>query len=132
AASQTMAGSGYGGALDELVERQRQVVVATWKLNRRSETAKGSQSASDIRAVARTEADLKAHVEQAASTFRESTMRDPRQRGPLAPAGQTRPEEDAMAAATDAMSRAVISLDNLKTNEALPPEMQALNHLLKA
>src|SRR5439155_13511205 len=53
-------------------------------------------------------------------------------RGPLAPAGQTRPEEDAMAAATDAMSRAVISLDNLKTNEALPPEMQALNHLLKA
>jgi hypothetical protein len=37
-----------------------------------------------------------------------------------------------MTAAADAMSRAVTSLDALKTNDALPPEMQALNQLLKA
>jgi hypothetical protein len=132
AMSQSMAGSGYSGALDELVDRQRQVVVATCKLNRRAENAKGARSAVDIRAVAQTEADLKAHVEQAASTFRESTMRDPRRRGPVAGPGQTRPEEDAMTAAADAMGRAVTSLDTLNTNDALPPEMQALNHLLKA
>ena len=44
-----MSGSGYSGALDELVNRQRQVVVATWKLNRRAENANGAQSDRDIR-----------------------------------------------------------------------------------
>ena len=37
-----------------------------------------------------------------------------------------------MAAAAAAMGRAVTSLDALKTGGALPPEMEALNHLLKA
>ena len=37
-----------------------------------------------------------------------------------------------MAAAADAMGKAVGSLDALKTADALPPEMEALNHLLKA
>jgi hypothetical protein len=65
-------------------------------------------------------------------------MRDPRrrpQRGaqPDTPkAGETLPEEDAMTAASNAMGRAVTSLDALKTDAALPPEMDALNHLLKA
>src|SRR5439155_4650324 len=74
----------------------------------------------------------------------EGTMRDPRRRqprpggrgGPPAPdplkAGQTLPEEDDMTAAADAMGKAVTSLDALKTGEALPPEMDALNRLLKA
>ena len=80
AQSQSMSGSGYSGALDELVNRQRQVVVATWKLNRRAENANGAQSDRDIRSVAGTESDLMSFVEQTASTFRESTMRDPRSR----------------------------------------------------
>jgi hypothetical protein len=42
------------------------------------------------------------------------------------------PEEDAMAAAEEAMDRAIMSLDALKTGAALPPEMQALNALLEA
>ena len=131
AQSQSMSGSGYSGALDELVNKQRQVVVATWKLNRRAENAKGAQSERDIRAVAGTESDLRSLVEQTASTFRESTMRDPRRREP---GGSTprRPEEDAMAAAAGAMGRAVTSLEALKTGEALPSEMEALNQLLKA
>jgi len=66
-------------------------------------------------------------------------MRDPRRRlqgrggdsdGPAV--GRTMPEEDAMTAAVDAMGRAVVSLDALKTGDALPPEMQALNALLEA
>ncbi len=136
ARSQAQAG-GSGNAVDDLVTAQKEIVVATWKLDRRAEAAKGARPEQDIRAVSRAEADLKARVEQTSSTFRESTMRDPRrpQRGatPDAPkAGQTMPEEDAMTAASAAMGKAVTSLDALKTADAMPPEMQALNHLLKA
>src|SRR6185503_753694 len=46
--------------------------------------------------------------------------------------GETLPEEDNMTAAANAMDKAVVSLDALKTSDALPPEMEALNHLLKA
>ena len=143
AQSQSMAGSGYNGSMDDLINAQKQVVVATWKIDRRSRSTKGAQSEQDIRAVARTEADLKARVEQTSSSFRESTMRDPRRRQPprgrggqSSPdnlrAGQAMAEEDEMAAAAEAMTRAVTSLDALKTTDALPPEMEALNHLLKA
>ena len=133
--SQSMSGSGYNGAIDELVNAQRQVIVATWKLDRRAQDAGGARSERDVRAVARTEADLKARVEQTASSFRESTMRDPRGRSPgtgPSAAAQTRPEEDAMAAAANAMGQAVASLEKLETGTALPPEMRALNSLLKA
>src|SRR5262249_15715662 len=138
-------------------------VVATWKLDRRSQSAKGAQSEQDIRAISRTEADLKSRVEQTSSTFRESTMRDPRRRQPSRSgsggsggsggergargegggggggvaderrrAGQTMGEEDYMTGAAAAMGRAVTSLDALKTGDAMPPEMEALNNLLKA
>ena len=138
--AQSQAQSGGGGSsVDELVNAQKEIVVATWKLDRRAQAAKAAQSAEDIRAVSRAEAELKTRVEQTASAFREATMRDPRrrpQRGgaqPDAPkAGQTLPEEDAMAAASRAMGTAIASLDALKTASALPPEMEALNHLLKA
>ena len=133
--SQSMAGSGYSGALDELVNAQRQVVVATWKLDRRASDAKGARSERDIRAVGRTEADLSQRAERTASSFRESTMRDPRKRAPgtgAASTAQAPPEEDAMAAAVRAMDRAVVALDALRTEAALPPEMEALNQLLRA
>jgi hypothetical protein len=132
AMSQSMSGAGYAGALDELVNRQRQVIVATWKLNRRAADAGGAQSDRDIRSVAETEAAVRSAVEQTGSTFRETTMRDPRRRDPGASARPARPEEDAMAAAALAISRAVASLEASKTGDALPPEMEALNHLLKA
>jgi hypothetical protein len=136
ARSQAQAGGG-GSSVDDLVTAQKEIVVATWKLDRRAQAAKGPRPEQDIRAVSRAQTDLKGRVEQTSSTFRESTMRDPRQRPggatPGAPkAGQTLPEEDAMTAASAAMGRAVTSLDALNTSEAMPPEMQALNHLLKA
>src|SRR5438874_2271366 len=103
AQSQSMAGSGYSGSIDDLINAQKQVVVATWKLDRRSQSSKGAQSEQDIRSVARTEAELKARVEQTSSAFRESTMRDPRRRQPprgrgqqpdAVKPGQTMAEED--------------------------------------
>ena len=130
-----MAGGGYNGSIDDLVNAQKQVVVATWKLDRRGQNARGAQSPADIRAIGRTEADLKTRTEETASSLRESD--DARPAPPAAgreatSAGQTMPEEDAMTAAVEAMGRAVVSLDALKTAAALPPEMQALNSLLEA
>ena len=136
AESQSMAGSGYNGSIDDLVNAQKQVVVATWKLDRRSRSTNGAQSEADVRTVSKTETDLKTRVEETSSSFRESTMRDPRRPGrgdPAAPKpGQTMPEEDQMTAAAGAMGKAVTSLDAIKTADALPPELEALNHLLKA
>ena len=132
AQSSAMAGGG-GSSIDDLVTAQKEIVVATWKLDRRGQSAKG-KSEQDIHSVSRGEAELKSRVEQTSSSFRESTMRDPRRRAQpgAARAGQAMPEEDAMGAASAAMGRAVASLDALKTADALPPEMEALNHLLKA
>ncbi|PWT81474.1 MAG: hypothetical protein C5B57_10345, partial [Blastocatellia bacterium] len=133
AQSQSMAGSGYTGAIDELVNAQRQVVVATWKLDRRALGANGVRSERDIHSIGTTEADLKERVEQTASSFRESSMRDPRTRVPGgSPSGEPRAGENEMTAASRAMGHAVESLNGLDTARALPPEMEALNHLLKA
>jgi hypothetical protein len=153
--AQTQAAMGGGSGnpqLDDLVTAQKEIVVATWKLDRRSRDAQGAKSESDIRAVSKAESDLKLRVEQTSSAFRESTMRDPRRSRPTggrpgvgpqprptpppppdAPAvGQSMPEEDEMTTASKAMGRAVASLDQLKTADAMPPEMEALNALLKA
>jgi hypothetical protein len=137
AASQNNAGGGTRDAIDDLVNAQKEVVVATWKLDRRARAAKGAKSEQDIHSVARAEDDLKSRVEHTSNTFRESTMRDPRRPGrggqAAAPkAGESLAEEDDMAAAGAAMGKAVTSLDALRTAEALSPEMEALNHLLKA
>lgn len=137
--AQSQAGGGGGGnrSVDDLVAAQKEIIVATWKLDRRGQTASGAKSAQDIRSVARAEAELRVRVEQTSSSFRESTMRDPRR--PPRPgateaprAGQTLAEEDDMTAAATALGRAAESLNGLQTAEALPSEMEALNHLLKA
>jgi hypothetical protein len=131
AESQSMAGSGYNGSIDDLVNAQKQVVVATWKIDRRTQASKGAQSAQDVREIGRSESDLLTRVEEVASSLSESTMRDPRKR--LGRGGDpSMPEEQAMTKATDAMGRAVTALNALKTSAALPPEMQALNALLEA
>ena len=135
AQSQAMGAGGSSPQLDDLVSAQKEIIVATWKLDRRAAAANGAKSDQDIKSVGRAEAELKTRVEETSSSFRESTMRDPRRRQPTpgAPrAGQTTPEEDAMTAAALAMGKAVGSLQALKTKDALPPELEALNHLLRA
>ncbi len=131
AESQSMAGSGYNGSIDDLVAAQKQIVVSTWKIDRRGQAASGALPVQDIRAIGRSESDLRVRAEEVGSSFRESSMRDPRSRltrGGTAPMA----EETAMSAAVDAMGRAASALDALKTGTALPPEMQALNALLEA
>ncbi len=148
AETQAAQGGGSGNPqLDDLVAAQKEIVVATWKLDRRSRDAQGAKSEQDIRAVSKSEAELKVRVEQTSSQFRSTTMRDPRRNrpgtrpgagpqpapDPNAPrVGQATEEEDAMTTASKAMGKAVDSLNALKTTDAMPHEMQALNALLKA
>ena len=141
AQSQAMGGGRANQQIDDLVAAQKQVIVATWKLDRRSKAAKGAQSEEDVRSVGKAESELKTRVEQSSSTFRQSTMRDPRSRPtgrgaapppPVVRAGQTLAEEDAMMLAANAMGKAVTSLEALKTSDAIAPELEALNQLLKA
>ena len=127
---------------------RRRHVEARSALARRAGREVASRTSAPL---SKSEAELKLRVEQTSSSFRESTMRDPRRprpagtrpgAGPPPPpaaaradgprVGQSMPEEDAMTTASTAMGKAVISLDALKTTEALPPEMEALNALLKA
>lgn len=134
AQSQSQGGGAGNPQLDDLVNAQKEVIVATWKLDRRAVAASGAKSAEDIRTVARAEGELKLRVEQVSNTFRDSVMRDPRRRRAAGSmrAGQTLPEEDAMTAAGQAMDRAVGALQALKTKDALPHELEALNRLLEA
>jgi hypothetical protein len=126
-------GGGQNRSIDDLVAAQKEIIVATWKLDRRSEMAGGEPAEADIRAVARAETELKTRVEAASSGLRTGALRDPR-RGALPGATAAAPpaEEDAMTAAALALGRAVAALDRLNTTEAMAPEMEALTQLLRA
>jgi hypothetical protein len=125
AQTQAMSGAGGGGALDDLVSAQKEIIVATWKLERRSGAGR---SAEDVKAVARAQGELKARA------ARESSQtRDPRRRFRLPSTGEPPvPEADPLTQAVAAMGRAEDTLAALKVAEAIPSEMEALNHLLRA
>ena len=127
-ASSQGSGTGKGSDIDGLVQAQKDIIVSTWKLDRRGQAA-GATSADDVRAVGKAESELKTRVEELSSSFRETTLRDPRARAvPRAAA----PGEPAMTAAAASLGKAAETLDALKTAEAVSPEMDALNHLLQA
>src|SRR4030095_1221519 len=55
AQSSSMAGQGASGNIDDLVAAQKEIVVETWKLDRRAQDARGAESDQDIRSVAKAE-----------------------------------------------------------------------------
>jgi hypothetical protein len=120
AQSQAMSGAG-GGPMDDLVAAQKDIIVATWKLDRRSAAGR---SAADVKSVARAQGELKQRAERAAGPFR----RRPRP-GQL---DSPRASDDPMTTAVVAMARAQAALDAVRTSDAIPPEMEALNALLRA
>jgi hypothetical protein len=136
-AAQSQAGQAAGdGAMEELARLQKDIIVATWRLDRRSGAGRSAQ---DIRAVAKAQSDLRARAQQAAqrSAPRASMPRVQLPPAPLPPAPAPRtppdpPQESAMQRAVAAMGRAHASLEALKTGEALPHENEALNELLRA
>ncbi len=126
AQSQAMAGA-MGTELESLVAAQKEIISATWNLERRSAAGR---SAADMKAIADAQAELKARAQQAAGTFRPRRRGFPQQismRQP-APDGGGDPVVEAVAA----MTRAIAQLEARKTGEAIPHEMEALNGLLKA
>jgi hypothetical protein len=124
AQSQAMAGAAGNRSLDDLVTTQKEIIVATWKLDRRSAAGRSAQ---DVRAVGRAQGELRQRAERAVSP-----LRDPRRRlrNPIGSA--SRSIDDAMTGAVAAMARAEASLEQVDTKGALPQEMEALNQLLRA
>jgi hypothetical protein len=130
-------GSGSGGdegALEDLIQQQKDIVTATWNLDRRGREA-GGRSDEDIRAVARAQRELRtrslsslAQMRRAADVRRRNTFGG---RGGAAAAGPDLMIE-AIGRAVEAMERARQQLEALRTADALPQEMSALNELLRA
>ena len=118
-----------GTELAGLIAAQKEVISATWNLQRR---AGAGSSAADVRAVANAQAEVKTRTERAASSAR------PMRRG----AGGMFFQFDAqprgggtsgsVADAAAAMGRALEHLNAGSTRDAMSPEMAALNALLKA
>ncbi len=131
AQSQAMSMQGGGSQLQELAEAQKEIIAATWKLDARARRARDAGSAKDIKAVAEAQTELKARAAESAGEVT-AAMADPRRRR-VRPGQASAPGgDDPMAKAVEAMGRAAGELDRLKTTDALPFEMAALEQLLKA
>lgn len=124
AQSQAMMGGGGGGPVDDLAAAQKDIMIATWKLERRASAGK---SAADIKSIAAAQGELKEKAEQLANRMA-GPRAAPRRQGQ--PPVQEPPSPIRLAA--EAMGKAQASLDKLSTNGALPHEAEALNQLLKA
>ena len=123
AQSQSQAGGG-GGGLDELAAAQKEIIIATWKLDRRSA---GGTSDEDVRTVAQAQGELKARTAEAAGGRDRPGSRAARP-GVPDPAAS----DDPLTLAVAAMGDAQRELEAIETTDALPHEMEALNQLLKA
>lgn len=131
AQSQAMGMQGGGPGLQDLAEAQKEIIAATWKLDARARRARDAKSQADIKAVADAQRELRARAAESAGEVA-AAMADPRRRRPRPGQTQAPGGDDPLARAVEAMGRAAGELDRLRTAEALPHEMTALEQLLKA
>jgi hypothetical protein len=133
-AAQSGAGGGNGQgedrSLEALISAQKDVITATWRLDRRGRDA-GASSGDDVRAVARAQAEVRRRVMSASGDGQRADEIRRRLGGASQkPAGD---ESDAhLVKAAGAMEQARTELEALSTAKALPHEMTALNGLLRA
>lgn len=121
-------GAGAGGSqIESLIAAQKEIINATWNLERRSA---GGRSEADIKAIAQAQAELRARVEQMTRGGRGGL----RGQFPQRVAQQAPPQRgaDPLTGALTAMADAQQQLESQRTREAIPHEMAALNALLKA
>ena len=129
-AAQSQAGGGMSGTqIDSLIAAQKEIISATWNLERR---ASAGRSAEDLKAVAEAQAELKARAEQLGSRGRRGRGFFPQQVVTPRGNGGGASSRDPVGAAITAMTRAIEQLHESKTAEALPHEMEALQGLLRA
>jgi hypothetical protein len=129
AQSQSGAPSAAGAQLEGLIAAQKEIISATWNLERR---AAAGRSAADIKDVADAQAELKAKAEQAAGAARQRRRLGGFLQITFGQPAPQPPSGDAVGAAVAAMSRALQQLQTQKTADAIPHEMAALNALLQA
>jgi hypothetical protein len=125
AQSQAMAGAA-GQQMDDLVRLQKDIIVGTWKVDRRSSGARAETSPDAAQTLAKGQAAVRQKTEAAAGRAGGS--------GPMhaAPDGASDSIGGDLIAAVGSMAKAETALNTQKTSAALPFEMDALNHLLKA
>jgi len=127
--SQAMAGmQADDNDVEALAAAQKDIIAATWKLDARAQRSRNGKSEQDIRAVATAQRALKDKAEEAAMQLARTSGDQRRRRGQPGMGATANP----VAQAVEAMGRAATQLDKLSTSGALPPEMEALNQLLKA
>jgi hypothetical protein len=112
------------GQIGELAEVQKEIIVATWKLDRQPFT---DRQADDLVSVADAQVELK----RASELVAERVLARGRELTPETRGGRG-PENEAMSRAVEAMTESETTLRARDTSGAIPPEMEALSHLLKA
>ncbi len=125
AQSQAMAGAA-GQQMDDLVRLQKDIIVGTWKVDRRSAGPRAEASPDAVRTLAKGQGTVRQKTEAAAGR---AGGGGPMHASPDESSGSI--GADLMAAA-GSMAKAESALGGQKTAAALPFEMDALNHLLKA
>ena len=111
--------------IGRLVALQKQIVVATWRLDQEAE----GRSDDDVRAVAEVQGDVRDTAAGAVGAM----GREPGRRGRGAAGDDgTAVQRRALQAAVEAMTAAEAALEALDTASAMPHETEALNQLLTA
>ncbi len=126
AQSQAMAGGG-GEQMDDLVRQQKDIIVGTWKLEARTARSGTTAAAEDLATLGRAQGNVRRRTEAAAQMRAGSLVL---RRPGLAPDQDS--SQSPLAEAASAMGRAEQALHGRKVPQALPAEMEALNHLLRA
>ena len=117
--------------LEELIAQQKDIMAATWKLDARARRGgPNARSPQDIRAIGEAQTALRDKTEEVAAQMSAQTAQQRRRLG--ARAGLTRPGDEPLPKAVEAMGRAAAELARLNIAPALPHEEQALAELLKA
>ncbi len=111
-------------ALDDIVVLQKEIIVATWRLDRQ---AVGARRTADVDSVANTQEELRWATSRLAQRL---LARD--QRGTPRARGRSSAEVQALRNAVAAMTEAELRLRADETSRAVPFEMDALNYLLRA
>jgi hypothetical protein len=133
-ASESGAGGMSGGeetGLEELIAQQKDIIAATWKLDARARRGgANARSPQDIRAIGEAQRALRDKTDEIAGQMTAQQAQQRRRLGGRA--GLTRPGDEPLPKAVEAMTRAATELDKLTIGAALPHEEQALAELLKA
>jgi hypothetical protein len=119
--------------IESLVSAQKEIISATWNIERRAASGAG-RSPADIAAIAGAQAELKIRAEQIATRNNRGRgmFRWPQQIGPSRSVRGGRPGLDPVNAAISAMGRALDQLNGQRPGDALAHEMAALQGLLQA